>query len=408
LDAFLSAREWARSSENREEDTMTMHSVLLLPLAVVGAFAVKLPYGSAEEKKKRAVDAKGCHHQQVALSSESSSPQRTRIDPIGLLWERKRRRHHHLHVSCCSFYSKYRNTFDAAATNREESRGGGTESIVVAVKEEDEEEEGERLVTEEDWEKPLQDSDTQILASFLTAYNIVHVVEVSRSADHRLAGARILLLDNPANVHSVWYQHKVLTNSYYDEFATLMPLLPDGPVGIYGVGAGATAHIIQHFWPAVTMHGWELDPDIITVARQFFNLDQLEVEPEKRASASEDAVLYGFECNHAEDSPVIEAREKEDGNASVKPASTEGDNDHVAVNARTETQPGRKSGKLFVYIGDALASDATVEGGFAGLIVDLFAHGAVIPPLMLPETWEQLKSRLRPEGDQILELVRFL
>jgi hypothetical protein len=168
LDAFLSAREWARSSENREEDTVTMHSVLLLPLAVVGAFAVKLPYGSAEEKKKRAVDAKGCHHQQVALSSESS-PQRTRIDPIGLLWERKRRRHHHLHVSCCSFYSKCRNTFDAAATNREESRGGGTESIVVAVKEEDEEEEGERLVTEEDWEKPLQDSDTQILASFLTA-----------------------------------------------------------------------------------------------------------------------------------------------------------------------------------------------------------------------------------------------
>jgi spermidine synthase len=199
----------------------------------------------------------------------------------------------------------------------------------------------------------------------------------------------------------------VLTNSYYDEFATLMPLLPDGPVGIYGLGAGATAHIIQHFWPAVTMHGWELDPDIITVARQFFNLAQLEVEPEKRLSASEDAVLDGFECNHAEDSPVVKACGKEDGNISVKPASTEGDNDHVAVNARTETQSGRKSGKLFVYIGDALASDATVEGGFAGLIVDLFAHGAVIPPLMLPETWEQLKSRLRPEGDQILELQKY-
>jgi hypothetical protein len=148
-----------------------MHSVLLLPLAVVGAFAVKLPHGSAEEKKKRAVDAKGCHYQQVALSLESSSPQRTRIDPIGLLWERKRRRHHHLHVFCCSFHSKCRNAFDAAATNREESRGGGTESIVVAVKEddeEDEEEDGERLVTEEDWNKPLQDSDTRILANFLS------------------------------------------------------------------------------------------------------------------------------------------------------------------------------------------------------------------------------------------------
>jgi hypothetical protein len=170
LDAFLPARQWARSSENREEDTATMHSVLLLPLAVVGPFAVKLPHGSAEEKKKRALDAKGCHHQQVALSSESSSPQRTRIDPIGLFWERKRRRHHHLHVSCCSFHSKCRNAFDAAATNRGESRRGGTEPIVVTVKEEDEEEEeGERLVTEEDWEKPLQDSDTRILANFLTA-----------------------------------------------------------------------------------------------------------------------------------------------------------------------------------------------------------------------------------------------
>lgn len=33
------------------------------------------------------------------------------------------------------------------------------------------------------------------------------------------------------------------------------------------------------------------------------------------------------------------------------------------------------------HVGDALAEDATVPGGFAGIVVDLFAEGQVLPAL---------------------------
>lgn len=33
------------------------------------------------------------------------------------------------------------------------------------------------------------------------------------------------------------------------------------------------------------------------------------------------------------------------------------------------------------HIGDALAEDAVVPGGFAGLVVDLFADGQILPAL---------------------------
>jgi spermidine synthase len=57
------------------------------------------------------------------------------------------------------------------------------------------------------------------------------------------------------------------------------------------------------------------------------------------------------------------------------------------------------SGKLHVHIGDALnLCNITIPGGFAGLIVDLFAGGAVIPALQQIETWQQLGEKLSPGG----------
>lgn len=107
-------------------------------------------------------------------------------------------------------------------------------------------------------------------------YNFVQVLEVSRRADDALAGCKLLLLDRPGNIQSVYNPYKVMTDSYYDVFATLPPLLPGGPVGILGLGAGTAARIILHFWPHVELHGWELDPSVVMVARQFFGLSELE------------------------------------------------------------------------------------------------------------------------------------
>lgn len=38
-------------------------------------------------------------------------------------------------------------------------------------------------------------------------------------------------------------------------------------------------------------------------------------------------------------------------------------------------------GDQVCHIGDALAEDAVVPGGFAGLVVDLFADGQILPAL---------------------------
>jgi hypothetical protein len=114
------------------------------------------------------------------------------------------------------------------------------------------------------------------VGTILARYNFVQVLEVARGADHCLAGCRLLLLDRPGNRQSVYTPYKVITESYYDVFATLPPLLPDGPVGILGLGAGTAARIVHYFWPHLALHGWELDPSVVMVARQFFDLSELE------------------------------------------------------------------------------------------------------------------------------------
>jgi len=55
-------------------------------------------------------------------------------------------------------------------------------------------------------------------------------------------------------------------------------------------------------------------------------------------------------------------------------------------------------GRLVVHVGDALGCEAPTEEGFAGLIVDMFSDGAVIPALQQPQTWQRLRQHLKPGG----------
>lgn len=194
------------------------------------------------------------------------------------------------------------------------------------------------------------------MGTILARYNFVQVLEVARGADHALAGCRLLLLDRPGNIQSMYNPYKVITESYYDVFATLPPLLPDGPVGILGLGAGTAARIVHYFWPHLALHGWELDPSVVMVARQFFDLSELE----------EGKCLDRRAC-------VFESENPSPGALSA-------------------------AGRLEVYVGDALGCQAPTEDGFAGLIVDMFSDGAVIPALQQPETWQRLRERLKPGG----------
>ncbi|KAK6920650.1 hypothetical protein RJ641_014328 [Dillenia turbinata] len=171
------------------------------------------------------------------------------------------------------------------------------------------------------------------LARFKSKYNYIRVLEVSRRADHPFAGSRLLLLDSPGNIHSISFLLKLLTNTYFDVFATLPPILPPGPIGILGFGAGSAARIILEYYPHVVVHGWELDPSVISVGREFFGLSKME-----------------------------------------------------------KTYPDR----LHIYIGNALK--ASLRDGFAGVLVDLFSKGSLIPELQDPNTWEKLKRSLRKGG----------
>ncbi|OMO67440.1 putative spermidine synthase-like protein [Corchorus olitorius] len=124
--------------------------------------------------------------------------------------------------------------------------------------------------------------DVKIIAKFKTKHNYIRVVEVSRRADHPFAGSRLLLLDSPGNIHSISFLFKLLTNTYFDVFATLPPIIPPGPIGILGFGAGSTARLILELYPESIVHGWELDPSVVEVGREFFGLGKLEKQYPER------------------------------------------------------------------------------------------------------------------------------
>ncbi|CAN6238038.1 unnamed protein product [Urochloa humidicola] len=186
--------------------------------------------------------------------------------------------------------------------------------------------------------QPLPD-ELQLIADIRSAHNHIRVADVSlRAAGHPLAGARRLLLDGPGNIHSLSFPRRAhrcpLTSTYFDAFATLPPLLPRPSLAVLGFGAGSAARALLHFYPDLSVHGWELDSAVLAVARDFFDLAELE-------------------------------------------------KDHAA--------------RLFVHVGDALEAEAP-PGGFGGALVDLFASGSVLPELQEVDTWRWLGGMVAPEG----------
>ncbi|XP_078447828.1 uncharacterized protein LOC144716556 [Wolffia australiana] len=149
--------------------------------------------------------------------------------------------------------------------------------------------------------------------------------------------SRVLLLDETHNVHSILYKEQILTGSYWDESATLPAVIPEGPIAILGLGGGTAAHIMLDMWPSLRLMGWEIDPILIDKARDYFGLSSLE-------------------------------------------------------------QPNEAGGFLSVHIGDALSPSVSVPGGFAGIVVDLFSDGMVLPQLQETNTWLELEKKLMPQG----------
>ncbi|KAK9167849.1 hypothetical protein Scep_003040 [Stephania cephalantha] len=149
--------------------------------------------------------------------------------------------------------------------------------------------------------------------------------------------SRFLLLDSTHNVHSILNKGRKWTGSYWDEFASLPAIVPRGPIAILGLGGGTSAHLILDSWPSLKLEGWEIDELLIDKAREYLGLCNLE------------------RCNQV-------------------------------------------GGVLCVHVGDALSPSATVPGGFAGIVVDLFSDGKILTQLQEVATWLELNNRLMCHG----------
>uniref|UniRef100_A0A804IW44 PABS domain-containing protein n=1 Tax=Musa acuminata subsp. malaccensis TaxID=214687 RepID=A0A804IW44_MUSAM len=139
------------------------------------------------------------------------------------------------------------------------------------------------------------------------------------------------------NIHSMLNKEQLLTGSYWDDFASLPAIVPEGPIAILGLGGGTAAHIMLKLWPNLHLEGWEIDEILIDMAREYFGLSELE------------------KCTSA-------------------------------------------GGSLSVHIGDAFSESVRVPGGFAGIIVDLFSDGKILPQLKEVTTWLDIERKLMPQG----------
>ncbi|KAF3431987.1 hypothetical protein FNV43_RR26724 [Rhamnella rubrinervis] len=174
-----------------------------------------------------------------------------------------------------------------------------------------------------------EEEDFQVLTAIRSDYNDIIILDTTKS--------RMLLLDSSHNVHSILYKHQIWTGSYWDEFASLPAIVPQGPIAILGLGGGTAAHLMLELWPALQLEGWEIDPILIDKARVYFGLSDLE----------------------------------------------------------NQTRAG---GVLNVHIGDALSPSINTTGGYAGIVVDLFSNGKVLPQLEEDTTWLELHNQLMPNG----------
>lgn len=173
------------------------------------------------------------------------------------------------------------------------------------------------------------EEDFQVLVAIQSLYNHIVILDSPSS--------RLLLLDATGNIHSILNKGSKWTGSYWDEFATLPPMVPRGPIAIFGLGGGTAAHLMLELWPSLQLEGWEIDEILIDMSRDYLGLSDLE-------------------------------KHNSDG------------------------------GILKIHIGDVFSPSVGITGGYSGIIVDLFANGKVLPQLEEASTWLELYGKLAPNG----------
>ncbi|KAG7604928.1 putative S-adenosyl-L-methionine-dependent methyltransferase [Arabidopsis thaliana] len=239
----------------------------------------------------------------------------------------------HLTISSLHSLSRYENCFLSSQFSKplflNQSQNKPRFSISFCLKQSNHD---ERQIQQDSAKEEEEEEEEEywVVTAVRSRYNEIVIVDT--------ASSRYLLLDSTKNVHSVINKGgQNWTGSYWDEFASLPPIIPNGPVAIYGLGGGTAARLMLELWPTMQLEGWEIDEILIEKARDYLGLSELE-------------------------------------------------------------KPTSKGGRLSVHVDDALSPSQDVSGRYAGIIVDLFADGKVLDQLQEVPIWLELASRLMPNG----------
>jgi predicted membrane-bound spermidine synthase len=106
-----------------------------------------------------------------------------------------------------------------------------------------------------------------------SAYNYIEVIEQG--------GSRYLLLNEGQAIHSVYTPGQLATFGTWDYFL-VAPFFNDPPyspdkverLGIVGLAAGTIAKQYTAVYGSVPIDGWEIDPEIVQVGREYFDMTE--------------------------------------------------------------------------------------------------------------------------------------
>ena len=274
------------------------------------------------------------------------------------------------------------------------------------------------------------------------------MIQIGPSAIHEFAGCTVLKLDNTNNIHSIRYPsdnrqshhtfaceptsgdgsspsdepgpdtafpNAVWTKCYYDEFASLPSILPPGPVAIFGLGAGSGARVLLHSWPHLRIEGWEIDSQVVRVARKYFGLLDLERFHTRSLKngylvARGRGGVRGRRSRYREENTSLRKSAYSDSLYHETPYQCTGGvtvriGDAFAAEFGESTTGSRGAGHLVAGGGGGENTDIRTEefgckeiGRYAGIIVDVFSHGKPNMELRDAATWHRIVSKLLPGG----------
>ncbi len=104
-----------------------------------------------------------------------------------------------------------------------------------------------------------------------TSFQRVHVWRSERQVEFRVAGA----------IHAWWHRERFLTGLAWDNLAAACLLRPGGAprsVLMLGLAGGTTMRALRHLLPGCRLTAVEIDPQIISLARHWMELDALRIQ----------------------------------------------------------------------------------------------------------------------------------